>query len=82
MPFAAFRCNRAHRVYLSTYPNYDFESYKKAVNSTTMQFNELSKAVIEIITEFRAAKRHSLTTILEALQEKEKYKLELVSALC
>ena len=82
MPFAAFRCNRAHRVYLSTYPNYDFESYKKAVNSTTMQFNELSKAVIEIITEFRTAKRHSLTTILEALQEKEKYKLELVSALC
>lgn len=64
---------------MSTHPNYDFESYKKVVNSTTMQFNDLSKAVIEISREFKAAERHTLAAILEAIQEKEKEKLQLVS---
>lgn len=65
---------------MSTHPNYDFESYKKVVNSTTMQFNELSKSVIEICREFKAAERHTLAAIVEAIQEKEKHKLQLVSA--
>lgn len=64
---------------MSTHPDYNFESYKKVVNSTTMQFNELSKAVIEISREFKVAERHTLAAILEAIQEKEKEKLQLVS---
>lgn len=66
-------------MYMSTHPNYDFESYKKAANEATIQFNELSKAVIEISREFKTADRHTLATILETLQEKEKDKLQLVS---
>ena len=64
---------------MSTHPNYDFESYKKAANEATIQFNELSKAVIEISREFKEANRPTLANILETIQEKEKDKLQLVS---
>lgn len=68
--------DRAHRDYLSTYPQFDFEGFKKIVNEITQKFNALSKEVISISGVFKKEGHVNISSVLEAIQEKEREKLQ------
>ena len=74
--------NAAHRAYMSTAPDYDFEGFKKAVAEATDEFNAISKKIIAIQTEVDDEDLKRFITNVQNLEaEKLKFTVEYQLAL-
>ncbi|XP_071953334.1 required for excision 1-B domain-containing protein-like, partial [Antedon mediterranea] len=74
--------DNAHTAYLSTAPDYDFQSYKQKVHSITEDFNRISQRIILIEKLFRDKhEKIAVADCLTQVQTMEKQHLELIAEL-
>ncbi|XP_059923169.1 required for excision 1-B domain-containing protein [Gadus macrocephalus] len=70
-----------HEAYLRTGPQYDFDHYRQLVHEITQAFLGISSEVLRIKEQLQGElRRPDLAEHIDALQHKEKQKLDLVRA--
>ena len=73
--------SRGHEAYLRTGPQYDFDHYRQLVHEITQAFLGISSEVLRIKEQLQGElRRPDLAEHIDALQHKEKQKLDLVRA--
>ncbi|GAB6028965.1 hypothetical protein CHUAL_004760 [Chamberlinius hualienensis] len=74
--------NEAHKIYLNTAPQYEFQTFKEFVHKVTEQFKRISQEIIVIENTLREdCGNASLADHIKNIQEAEKKKLEFTAHL-
>ncbi|RDD42219.1 Uncharacterized protein C19orf60-like protein [Trichoplax sp. H2] len=72
----------AHKTYLQTAPDYDFQTYRQHVAKITEQFASISKQILAIIAKLEInEKTKAVAELMKDIQAGEKDKLQLTTKL-